>query len=195
MRARRRGVDGDDARVRVRRAQEGDGRLRRPSATLSTKRPRPRSSAPSSMRCTARPLPKRADGVEASASRSMRVASGLQRRPHLLVALRGPDARVAVRGRLVEGARDVERHAVLVDELLAVASVAARRGCRRRRASGRGPAATPCLTLANSSRDEGARRGDAVAAHRRVGERGAAAGHDRHGAERLDACRASSASR
>src|SRR5690606_21718258 len=41
--------------------------------------------------------------------------------PHLDVALVGPDARVVVAGRLVVGARDVERHAVVEDHPLAVA--------------------------------------------------------------------------
>src|ERR1039457_2252882 len=88
---------------------------------LSVKRPRPRSSARSSTRATARPLPKRAtaSAPEELSIRSL-ITSGLQRRPHLLVALRRPDARIAMRRCFVVGARDVERHAVLVDELLAV---------------------------------------------------------------------------
>src|SRR5207253_1390323 len=93
------------------------------TSTLSVKRPRPWSSARSSMRGTARPLPKRPAASGAFMGKASRRVSesGLQRGPHVLVALRRPDARVAVRRCLVVGARDVEGHAVLVDELLAVA--------------------------------------------------------------------------
>src|SRR5713226_4647726 len=43
--------------------------------------------------------------------------SALQRRPHLLVALRGPEHRPIDAARLVVGARDVERQAMLVDRV------------------------------------------------------------------------------
>src|SRR5437763_16883994 len=46
--------------------------------------------------------------------------SGLERRPHLLVALRRPDARIAIMRRLVIGSRDIERHAVIEDDPIAV---------------------------------------------------------------------------
>src|SRR5437773_11869905 len=51
---------------------------------------------------------------------TQRRGSGLERRPHLLVALRRPDARVAIVRRLVIGARDIERHAVIENDPIAV---------------------------------------------------------------------------
>src|SRR5947199_3854801 len=51
---------------------------------------------------------------------TQRRGSGLERRPHLLIALRRPDARIAMLRRLVIGARDIERHAVIEDDPIAI---------------------------------------------------------------------------
>src|SRR5262245_6250389 len=46
--------------------------------------------------------------------------SALQRLPHLLIALGGPDAGVGILRGLVVGPRDVERHAMVEDDPVAV---------------------------------------------------------------------------
>ena len=45
--------------------------------------------------------------------------SALERFPHFLVALRRPDARIAILRGFIEGARDIERHAVVEDHPVA----------------------------------------------------------------------------
>ena len=59
-------------------------------------------------------------GPRDEAPAAQRPGLAFQLFPHFLVALGGPDPRVGVLGRLVIGAGDVERHAVVEDHPVAV---------------------------------------------------------------------------
>src|SRR5690606_2269194 len=87
------------------------GRSRRPGRPARRRPRRPASGA--ARRLSARAASR--TGTACTGSSAPLAPSALQRRPHLPVALRGPDARMVETLRLVIGARDIERHAVLVD--------------------------------------------------------------------------------
>ena len=89
-RARRLGIDGDDARVRVRRALEGDDRLPRLGQVVDE------AAAPGEQLAVLDAV----DGAAAAEARRGLAGAFVARhhaatRPHRLVALGGPDARIA----------------------------------------------------------------------------------------------------
>nr|CUV37188.1 protein of unknown function [Ralstonia solanacearum]CUV42137.1 protein of unknown function [Ralstonia solanacearum]CUV60399.1 protein of unknown function [Ralstonia solanacearum] len=107
----------------------------------------------------------------------------MQRGPHVLVALRGPDARVLDAAGFVVGARHVEGQAVLVDEDVTELRV------HRRAGVGHGGLQVHFLrdgflAARQQRRDEVARVGQALVDFPRIAQRRAAAGHELLGAER-----------